>query len=89
MAVCTICEEQELSPNSRLVTCKNCRASMGVWGRRPPIEVLNRRRKLHIYDTRMENVVLNPGRLKIVPVVKPFRSNTVVKRELRLIRNRG
>jgi hypothetical protein len=83
MAICIICEEQELSPRSKLLTCKNCRQSMGEWGRRPPIEVLNRRRKLHIYDVRMENVVLNPGKLKVAPVVKPFRSNTAVKRELR------
>jgi hypothetical protein len=72
MAICILCEENELAPRSILLTCRNCRASMGAWGRRPAAEVLNRRRRLHIWDLRMENVVLNPRNIRAVPVVKPF-----------------
>jgi hypothetical protein len=57
MPICIICEEQELKPRSQLPTCTLCRASMGVWARRRPAQVLERRRKLHIYDTRMEHVI--------------------------------
>ena len=89
MAVCVICEEEELSPRSKLKVGKNCRASMGVWGRRPTAEVLNRRRKLHIYDMRMENVVLNPRNLKAEPVVKKFETAAQVKKRVKLERKNG
>jgi hypothetical protein len=81
MAICILCEENELAPRSRLTTCSNCRSSMGLWGRRPAAEVLLRRRKLHIYDLRMENVVLHPRNIRIEPVVRPFVSSAELKRQ--------
>lgn len=89
MAICVLCEEKELAPRTRLTTCSNCRASMGVWQRRPAIEVLNRRRKLHIYDLRMENVVLHPGNIRAQPLIKPFVSATALKRQAREHRRNG
>lgn len=89
MAICVLCEEVELSPRSKLTTCRNCRSSIGVWGRRPMIEVLNRRRKLHIYDMRMETVVINPGNIRAVPIIKPFVSATELKRRAREERKNG
>lgn len=83
MAICILCEENELSPRSKLTTCSNCRASMGIWGRRPTIEVLNRRRKLHIYDMRMENVVINPGNIRAVPLIRKFVTASQLKKQAR------
>jgi hypothetical protein len=86
MALCKLCEDKELSPRSKLDTCSNCRASMGVWSRRTAAEVLNRRRKLHIYDMRMELVVLHPGNLKAKPIPKPFLSATALKKQVKSVR---
>lgn len=83
MAICVLCEEKELKPRSQLSTCSNCRASMGIWGRRGAAEVLNRRRKLHIYDLRMENVVLHPGNIRANPVVKPFVSAGALRKQVK------
>jgi hypothetical protein len=83
MAICILCEEHELSPRAQLKTCRTCRSSMGMWGRRPAADVLRRRQKLHIYDVRMEMVVLNPKNVtKAEPIVKPFESARDVKRRL-------
>lgn len=84
MAICALCEDKELSPHSKLTTCPNCRASMGAWERRPQIEVVNRRRKLHIYDMRMENVIVHAGNVRrSMPIVKPFVSATALRRQAR------
>lgn len=84
MAICVLCEDKELSPHSRLTTCTNCRSSMGTWERRTTAEVVNRRRRLHIYDMRMENVILH-GRdvRRAAPLIKPFVSATALKRQAR------
>lgn len=86
MAICVLCEENELAPRSKLPTCSNCRASMGLWARRPAAEVLNRRRKLHIYDLRMENVVLHPDPRKVrrmAPVIKRFMSASALTKKMK------
>lgn len=84
MAICVLCEEKELAPRSQLTTCSNCRGSMGLWGRRTAAEVLNRRRKLHIYDLRMENVVLHPSNVtKAKPVIKNFVSASALKKQVK------
>jgi hypothetical protein len=65
--ICILCDETQLSPQAILPTCKNCRASIGSWSRRPIKAVVERRQKLHIYDTRMAQIVEdenNPGRKK-------------------------
>lgn len=54
--ICPICDEA-LTEHARLALCKNCRASICVWSRRTPRQVLERRKKLHIYDTRMADLV--------------------------------
>lgn len=54
--ICVICEERELRPNSVLLDCSVCRGSMGFWHKRGAAALLERRRKLHIYDTRMQHV---------------------------------
>jgi hypothetical protein len=82
LAICKLCEEVELSKKSRLETCKNCRASMGVWSRRPAAEVLRRRQRLHVYDMRMEMVVLHPRNVTKQPaMVKPFVSAAQLKKQ--------
>lgn len=52
--VCTVegCNA-ELPEGARSTTCKNCRASIGAWKRRPLRDVLLRRARLRKYDTRM------------------------------------
>lgn len=59
MAKCIIenCNK-ELLPHARLPLCSLCRSSIGRWQKRRPAEVLERRRKLHLYDARMEEVVV-------------------------------
>jgi hypothetical protein len=89
MAICVLCDENELKPHSKLTTCTNCRASMGTWQRRTQAEILNRRRKLHIYDLRMENVILHPGNIRAQPVIKPFVSANQVKKQARELRRNG
>ena len=64
--LCNICEENPLSPRSRLPTCPNCRASINRWAKRKLSAVIERRRKLHIYDTRMSTLVDKPVQLKLV-----------------------
>lgn len=57
---------------------------MGLWSRRPQVEILNRRRKLHIYDVRMENVIVSGERVRRAPpIVKPFQSASQVKRQVK------
>ncbi len=83
MAICVLCEENELAPKSQLTTCSNCRSSFGRWSKRSNAEILNRRRKLHIYDMRMEVVAREPGNLRAVPVPKPFVSATELRKVAR------
>jgi hypothetical protein len=47
----------ELTAHARLDFCVNCRGSIGRWSKRRPAEVLERRRKLHLYDNRMSELV--------------------------------
>ncbi len=90
MAICVLCEEYECLPNSKLSTCSNCRGSMGTWQRRPQAEILNRRHKLHIYDLRMENVILHPDHVtKATPIIKPFISANQIKKRAREERRNG
>ena len=89
MAICVLCEENELAPNSRLTTCSNCRGSFGRWAKRSNAEIMNRRRKLHIYDMRMEVVAREPGNLRAVPVVKPFISATQLRKQAREVKKNG
>lgn len=81
MAVCVLCEENELKPKSRLKTCSLCRSSFGRWARRSNAEIMNRRRKLHIYDMRMEVVAREPGNIRAVPIPKPFVSATQLRKD--------
>ena len=65
---------------------------MGNWAKRPAAEILNYRRQLHIRDTRMENVIINPDPAKVrqaVPIVHPFASAAAVKRYAREVRKNG
>ena len=84
MVICPLCEETELSKNAKLPTCRNCRGSIGSWARRSAAEILNRRRKLHIYDLRMETLVAHPAApTKAAPVLKPFVSTAKLRKEIR------
>jgi hypothetical protein len=66
--VCQIPEcDNELKPGSRLDTCSLCRASINRWAKRRPAEVIERRRKLHMYDHRMSEVVDDEPTLKPKP----------------------
>jgi len=47
----------DLKPGTKLPFCVNCRSSLGRWSKRRPAEVLERRRKLHLYDNRMSELV--------------------------------
>ncbi len=85
MAICVLCEENELAPKSRLTTCSNCRGSFGRWAKRSNAEIMNRRRKLHIYDMRMEVVAREPGNIRAVPVPKPFVSATQLRKEAKQV----
>jgi hypothetical protein len=49
--------ENPLSPRSKLTICETCRSGMGTWLKRRPAEVIERRRKLHMYDSRMDQLV--------------------------------
>lgn len=49
--------ENLLAPHAKLAFCYLCRGSIGRWVKRRPADVLERRRKLHLYDHRMEEVV--------------------------------
>jgi len=58
MAKCAIPECVNDTPDgSKLPICPLCRRNIGSWLRRRPAEVLERRRKLHMYDHRMQKVV--------------------------------
>lgn len=46
----------ELSPRSSLTECPNCRASLVSWLKRRPAEILDRRRKLTMYEGRMRSI---------------------------------
>lgn len=48
--------ENPLSPRSKLPICALCRGSMGSWQKRKPAEIKERRRRLHLYDSRMEQL---------------------------------
>lgn len=89
MAICVLCEENELSPKSQLKTCSNCRSSFGRWARRSNAEIMNRRRKLHIYDMRMEVVAREPGNLRAEPLPKPFISATQLRKQAREAKRNG
>ena len=52
----------ELSPRSTLDICALCRCTVYRWKKRRPAEVLERRRKLTMYQSRMDNV--NPNGVK-------------------------
>lgn len=49
--------ENTLSEHTRMRLCVNCRASIGRWEHRRTAEILERRRKLHLYDNRVKVVV--------------------------------
>lgn len=51
--------DNELSPRSRLDECPACRANLISWLKRRPAEVLERRLKLNLYDSRMQAIL--PG----------------------------
>lgn len=89
MAICVLCEENELAPKSLLSTCSGCRSSFGRWAKRSNAEIMNRRRKLHIYDMRMEVVAREPGNLRAVPVPKPFISATTLRKQAKEIKKNG
>jgi hypothetical protein len=89
MAICVLCEENELAPRSQLKTCSGCRSSFGRWAKRSNAEIMNRRRKLHIYDMRMEVVAREPGNLRAVPIVKPFVSATQLRKQAKEIKKNG
>ena len=58
--------DKELSPNSKLDTCVNCRASMGMWRRRGIPAIIERRSRLKKYDSRMETVIDEKSERKVV-----------------------
>lgn len=51
---CTPECDEEIKPGSKLEHCVNCRASMGMWKRRGIRAILERRKRLKKYDSRME-----------------------------------
>lgn len=64
---CTMPEcDEELSENARLDTCKNCRASMGMWKRRGIPAIIERRARLKKYDSRMETIIDEKTDKKVV-----------------------
>lgn len=60
---CTPECDEEIKPGSKLEHCVNCRASMGMWRRRGIRAILERRKRLKKYDSRMGTLV----ELKAVP----------------------
>jgi hypothetical protein len=52
----------EISPRSTLDICPLCRQTLYRWRQRRPAEILERRRKLTMYQSRMDNV--NPNGVK-------------------------
>lgn len=61
MDVCIIINcNTKLSPRSSLSVCPLCRQTLYRWRARRPAEVLERRRRLTMYSSRMDN--LNEGR---------------------------
>ena len=63
MTVCIIenCSN-EISERSALLVCPLCRCTLYRWRKRRPAEVLERRRRLTMYASRMDNV--NPNGVK-------------------------
>lgn len=49
--------ENTLTEHTRMKLCVNCRASIGRWENRRTAEILERRRKLHLYDHRVGIVI--------------------------------
>ena len=45
---------EELSANSRMETCPNCRSTQYRWNSRRPAQIVERRRKLALYSNRMD-----------------------------------
>lgn len=80
--VCDICKgldqygepstKRELKPNSRFGTCQVCRSSQHRWAKRRPAEILNYRRKLHVYDLRISSLVdtVSKKKTNVVPFQK-------------------
>jgi hypothetical protein len=62
----------ELSPRSRLSECPACRAYLVAYLKAKPAKVMERRQKIHLYDSRLQ--VIMPGdpelltdRTKLIP----------------------
>lgn len=49
--------DNPISPRSHFTACPLCRASMGTWLKRRAAEIVERRRKLQMYDSRMSELV--------------------------------
>lgn len=47
----------EVSKNAESRACTNCRAAVSRWMKRRPAEILERRRKLRMYDHRLAPVI--------------------------------
>ncbi len=63
MANCIIngCENT-ISPRSHLKICALCRAGIGRWMKRRPKDIMERRRKLTMYNDRMANITTEKER---------------------------
>jgi hypothetical protein len=67
MAKCAIPEcDGETRPKSKLTMCSLCQGNLNRWLKRSVVEVLERRRKLHMYDHRMGKVenIMRPTKVK-------------------------
>jgi hypothetical protein len=54
--------DNDIKPGSKLKTCENCRSGIGRWNRRRPVEVLEWRRKLTMYNARLTVVIKEKDR---------------------------
>ena len=49
--------ENDISDRSKLDICPTCRSGLYYWRKRRPAEILERRRKLTMYDARLATMV--------------------------------
>lgn len=85
MAICPLCDEYEIPKGSRLPTCVNCRAHKYRWSRRSAAEILAWRRRLHISETRIDMIAVDPKYREALPMrPEPFLTNSQLKRQKKL-----
>lgn len=49
--------ENDISPNSKLDICSNCRSGLSYWNRKRPAQVLHRRERLTVFSSRINTLI--------------------------------